>query len=117
MQSNKLLKLTGDIGKMLSTAHSMEKVLNREMLRHIMQNIRFLARQGLAVCGSSKGEDSNFTELLRLRANDCPAVTGWMDKKTNKYMSGNIQNELLPIMALSILRVISASIMNSHCGW
>ena len=117
VQADKLLKRTGDIGEMLSTAHSMEKALNREMLRRIMQNLRFLARQGLAVRGSNGGEDSNFTQLLRLRANDCPAVTGWMDKKTNKYTSGDIQNELLQIMALSLLRDVTASIKNSHCGW
>ena len=47
VQADKLLKQTGDIGEMLNTAHSMEKALNREMLRHIMQNLRFLARQDL----------------------------------------------------------------------
>ena len=41
---------------------------------------------------------------------DCPAVADWMEKKQNKYSSGDIQNEVLQIMALSILREISSSI-------
>ena len=38
-----------------------------------------------------------------------------MEKKTSKYTSGDIQNELLQLMALSILRDIGASMKNS--GW
>ena len=100
---------------MLSTAHGAEKALNREMLRRILQNIRFLARQGLALRGGGDGEDSNFTQLLRIRAFDCPDVAAWIAKKTNNYTAGDIQNELLQLMAISILRDVGTSIKTS--GW
>ena len=55
---------------------------------------------GLALRGHTNGEDSNFTHLLHLWAFYCPEVTTWMDKETNKYMSADIQNECLQVMAL-----------------
>ena len=73
VQSLKLSTETGYVAEVLSTAHGAEKALNR-MLRRILQNIRFLARQGLSLRGGGDGEDSNFTQLLRLRAFDCPDV-------------------------------------------
>ena len=39
---------TRDVGESLSTDHREEKAMNRRNLLKILQNIRFLARQGLA---------------------------------------------------------------------
>ena len=56
----------------------------------------------------SKSEyDSNFFQLLKLRCEDDPKLAEWMDKKTNKFLSPKIQNEMLQIMALQILRDIA----------
>ena len=110
VEIDELPKKTGDVGEKLSTEHKKEKELNREMFRRILQNICYLARQGLALKGHDNGANSNFTQLLRLRAFDCPAVLTWMEKKTNKYTSGNIQNECPQVMALHILRQISPDI-------
>lgn len=101
---------TPDVAELLSSQHAAEKAMNRDMLRRIIQNLRFLSRQGLALRGHSDGADSNFTQLLHLRAFDCPGVTAWVEKKSNKYISGDIQNELLQIMAHNILRTISSCI-------
>ncbi len=57
----------GDIGELLSTHHQREKAQNRAMFRRIVQNLCFLSRQGIALRGQVDGEDSNFTQLLRLR--------------------------------------------------
>ena len=103
---------TGDVGEGLSKEHEQENAENRAMFRRIIQNVRFLAWQGLLLRGHGDGADSNFTQLLRLRAFDVPAVLPWM-KKTDKYTSSDIQNECLQIMALSILRQTSASIAKS----
>ena len=111
VEALELSKQTSDVGEKLSTEHKQQKAENRAMFRKILQNLRFLARQGLSLRGHGDGADSNFTQLLRLRAFDSPAVLSWMEKKTDKYMSSDIQNECLQIMALSILRQISASIV------
>ena len=51
-----------DVGELLSQMHSDQKVENREVYIRILQNLRFLERQGLAL-RSSHGEEaqSNFT--------------------------------------------------------
>ena len=103
-----------DVGEVLSSQHKKEKATNREMFRKVLQNLRFLVRQGLAIRGHDNGADSNFIQLLNLRALDCPEVLEWTSKKSNKYTSADIQNECLQIMGLHILRNISHSIQSSR---
>ena len=50
---------TKDIGESLSLAHRLEKEHARNMLAKIISGVRFLARQGLALGGDGKDEDSN----------------------------------------------------------
>ena len=102
-----------DIGELLNTHHEKDKSVNRDMFLRILQNVRFLARQGLALRGHDGGEDSNFSQLLLLRSFDCSKVIQWMHKKANTYCSPEIQYECLQLMALHILRNISFSISAS----
>ena len=68
---NLLPKQVSDIGEMLSKKHSDQKVANEVFLR-ILQNLRFLTRQGLAL-RSTHGEEahSNFMQLFYLVGEDC----------------------------------------------
>ena len=50
--------------------------------------------------------DSNFIQLLRIRAEDNPNLQKWMDKCQDKFTSPDIQNEILKLMSLRILRDI-----------
>ncbi len=110
-----LPQCTKDIGELQSAEHQAEKARNREILLLVLQNIRFLARQGLPLRGDGDECGSNFTQLLRLRGVDHKGVDSWMSKKTNKYTSPDIQNECLQLMALFILREVSRNIAGSHC--
>ena len=102
-----------DVGELLSTQHKNEKAVNRAMFRRVLQNLRFLAHQGLAFRGQRLGTESNFTRLMRLRAFDCPEVLEWINRKTNKYMSAEIQNECLQLMSLNILcKICSSNLKN-----
>ena len=49
-------------------------------------------------------------QLLQLRGKDDPRIFEWLKKKDNKYTSPVIQNELLQLMSLQIIRDISGSI-------
>ena len=49
---NLLPKQVGDIGELLSKKHSDQKAENREVFLRILQNLRFLTRQGLALRGT-----------------------------------------------------------------
>ena len=88
-----LPKQVKDIGELCNTLVSKEKAANRAMFKRILQNLCFLARQGLTFRGHGSGIDSNFTQLLQLRSYGCPEILKWMAKKTNKYTSADMQNE------------------------
>ena len=109
-----LPKTTRDIGEMLSAAHASEKKDNRQLLLKILQNLRFLARQSIAIRGDGNEVDSNFIQLFKLRGEDDQRVSSWLQKKTDKYTSPDIQNEMLQIMALQILRKIAECIRNEN---
>ena len=102
-----------DIGEMLSTSHASEKAVNRQCMMKIAQNIKFLARQGLSLRGDGTEDNSNFNQLLRLRALDDPNLLMWVQKKAEKYTSPEIQNELLKIMAQAVTRDIASAVGSS----
>ena len=110
-----LPRCTKDVGELQSAEHQAEKARNRKMLLLVLQNIRFLARQGLPLRGDGDESSSNFIQLLHLRGVDHGGIDSWLKKKTNKYTSPEIQNECLQLMALHILREVSRNIAGSHC--
>lgn len=83
------------------------------MLLKIFSSIRYLARQGLALRGNGDEEDGNFIQMSRLKAEEDPKVNDWLKKKINKHTSHEIQNNILKVMATSVLRNIAASIQQS----
>ena len=79
----------------------------------IIECLQFLGRQGLALRGEDNNENSNFIQLLKLRSKDFPELSNWMLKKTDKYLSHDIQNEIIMIMAHQIIRDICEKILKS----
>ena len=76
----------------------------------------FLGRQGIALRGHDDSE-SNFMQLMKsVRACDDPKIIDWLQKKSNKYTSPDIQNEMLQIIALDILRSIAADLLFYNHG-
>lgn len=63
-----------DIGEALSMAHAREKLENRQCLLKILSTLRFLARQSCAIRGDGDERNSNFTQLMKLRAEDDPKL-------------------------------------------
>ena len=61
-----------------------------------------------------KGElDSNFQPLLYLHDEVIEGLKEWMSKSQDKFTSPDIQNEILSIMALSVLHSISNEVAGS----
>ena len=56
-----------DIGEQLSNQVTSEKQDNRQCLLKVLSNLRYLARQGIAIRGDGDDSNSNFIQLLRLR--------------------------------------------------
>ena len=105
-------EILGDIGEVISSAQ--KKNGNRRIFLRILQNLSFLARQGMPLRHRDDME-SNFHELLLLHCYDCSEVKECMKRKTNKYISHDIQTECLQIMALQVLRRVSQDIRQSTC--
>lgn len=101
---------TEDIGEALSKQHKQEKLERRHCFLKILASIRFLARQGLALRGDDTEDNSNFIQLLKLQGEDDPKLLEWVKKKYNKYTSAEVQNEMLQVMALQLLRDISRNL-------
>ena len=76
----------------LMVTHSQEKLANFQYLLKVIQNIKFLARQGIALRGDEDEHDSNFIQLLHLHGINDPSIHQYMQKKTDKYCSHQIQN-------------------------
>ena len=109
-----LPRTTQNIGEQLSQIHATNKSINRKMLLKILQNVMYLARQSIAFQGVGDEADSNFIQLLHLRACDDPRVKDWLKKKANKYTSPEIQNEMLEVMALQVPRKLASQLQQTN---
>lgn len=91
----------------------MEMATNRKMLLKIVSCIKFLARQGLPFRGHGDDEDGSLIQLLKHHGKEDRELLDWLQKKSNKYTSHEIQNSLIKTMALSVLRKIAEKLHNS----
>ena len=100
----------GNIREMTSESIKANMKENRHCLIKIIESIQFLGRQGLALREDENDENSNFIQILKLRGlSQAPKL----EKKTEKYTSHDIQNEILLLMAHGILRELSSDIQDS----
>ena len=84
------------------------------MLLTILSNLQFHGQQAIALRGDGDESSSNFQQLLRLRAEDNPKITEWLERKCDTYTSPEIQNKMLKIMGLQILRGIANDIQSAR---
>ena len=99
---------TTHIGTHLSWQCAFEKEKNKRMLLKVLSVIRFLCRQGLPLRVHDDDRDGNLIQVLELVGKDDNEVRKWLQKKVNRYTSPDIQNGLIKIMALHVLRNISS---------
>ena len=111
----KIPSATKDVGDMLNKSHAEQKDENWQVLLKIFSSVRYLGGQGIAFRDRWKTDDpeilngesdSHFILLLRIRAEDNTNLQKWMDKCQDKLTSPDIQNEILKLMSLRILRDI-----------
>ena len=87
----------------LSLSAQREMAAARQCLLKLLTSITFLAGQGLAMHGKHD-ERSNFNQLLILRAADDPALLSWLNRTKYKWMSHDIQNDMLELLSDYVLR-------------
>ena len=108
-----LPRTTGNVGEMLSSTLAIQKRTNRLYLLKVAQSIKFLARQGIPLRGDGNERDSNFMQLLCLRGADDPQLLAGLQHRSDRYTSPQIQNELIKIMAVHVLRAIVTSVQDA----
>ncbi len=101
---------TKDIGESLSSQLAKDRLEHRQCFLKLLSNVRFLARQALPLRGGGDESNSNYMQLLKLRGEDDSRAFQWIKKKTDKYTSGDMQNEMIKVMALQVLQEVASSI-------
>ena len=104
---------TRNVGELLSRQYTVQKQNNRQALYQIMKCIRFLSRQGLALRGNKDESDGNLRQLLFHKAEDDTNLAEWLKRKENVYTSPDIQNEVIKLLGLQILRDIASNLQRS----
>ena len=93
---------TKSIVEVLDKSVQEEMIKNRQCFLKILEAIRYLCRQGIALRGN--GDEGNFDQLLRVFGKFDSQIVNWLKRKQDKFTHHTIQNECIGIMALNILR-------------
>ena len=98
---------------MLHSELAKERFHRRHCFLKLLSAIRFLARQGLPFRRDGNEGDLNFSQLFRLLSQEDERLRQWMDRKTSKYTSGEMQNEAVKTMAHCVLRTIASRLQDT----
>ncbi len=101
---------TGNIGAMLSKESEIYKRNASAALLEIFSTVRVLCRQGLLLRGDKGESDSNLYQLLQEKAQTNTNLAQWLKRKENVYTSADIQNQMIKIMGINIMRKIATDI-------
>ena len=107
------------VNHLLSPQSLYRQYQNRQMLIKVLESVRFLCRQGLALRGNWDKEsgselNANFNQLLKLLGSHNEYTSyEWLEKKNFKYTSPQMQNEMLNIMSNTITREVASAILKS----
>jgi Domain of unknown function (DUF4371) len=91
------------IDAQISKQKESEQASARLCILKVIETVRFLARQGLALRGHN-AENSNMMQLLQLRSQDLPCISAWV-KKTTNFTSPESQNEILTMLSHGIYNI------------
>ena len=103
-----------DIGEQLSNVHAEQKIKYRQALFHILSCLWFLCQQGLVLRGDGTECDSNFQQLIRLKARDDTNLADWLKRKENVYSSPDIQNEIIRNLGYHMLQSVTKNYKVLH---
>ena len=99
---SKIAERNANLPKKFVSKLTYEKFDNRQAFLEMLESIQYLGRQGLPlrVHDDSQG---NFMQLMMSRGRNNSKLRAWLEKEIEKYSDHHVQNEILKIMALSIL--------------
>lgn len=98
----------------LSVSKTKEMKEARSALLKIISSLLYLSRQGLAIRGHVD-INSNIQQLLILRAEDVPELKSWLLRTKYKWLSHDIQNEILSLLSREIQLNLISEIKDAFC--
>lgn len=111
------------VNEMLSANIKKSKRENNVMLTYVIDVIRHLARQNLALRGATTKQtadqitsepNGNMWQTLTLVSKYSPDLSSLMRKKQN-FTSPSIQNELMQLMASRVIRKLAEDVRSAMC--
>ena len=92
----------------LESSKLMEEQNSRKCLLIVISILRYLMCFGSTIRGNGH-DGGNFIELLEERKLDVPELESWLSRKIS-YTTMDIQNELIEIMAHTLLRYLANTV-------
>lgn len=111
---------SGHVDELLNKDIKKTKLDNREMLRTVVECLRYLSRQGLPIRGNyQEGKetaepDGNLNQALLTLAKFDSEITRLL-RRTHTYTSPEVQNELLHIMGTQVQRQLIDEVKKAGC--
>ena len=102
-----------DIVELFGQEDLKQKQESFRCLLKIFSVLRVLTRQGEALRGHAE-EESNFFQHLKCLAEGNEELTAWIGKKTFRFISPKIQNEIVQTMALDILEKVTENVRKAN---
>lgn len=94
-----------NVSAILSTEKARQMKESSSCLMKIITSLRYLAMQGIPIRGHTD-ETSNLMNLLHLRSEDSNELKRWLNQGSYKWISHDIQNEIVNLMAHAVLRKV-----------
>ena len=99
---SEIAERNANLPKKFDSKLTYEKFDNRQALLEILESIQHLGRQGLSLRVHDDSQGC-FMRLMMSKARNNSKLRVWLEKEKGKDSDHHIQNEILKIMALSIL--------------
>lgn len=104
-----------NVGAQIHTGKMEEMKRARIALLKIFSTVRYLCQQGIAIRGHEDA-DSNIIELLNERAEETPELKSWLSRSTSKWLSHDVLNEYIELLAKSVLKKILTRFRKKYYG-
>lgn len=104
------IKKVVDVSIVLAECNRVQQEIRCKMLLKQLTSLKYLLRQGLTIRGHTEGE-GNLLQLLLLRAEDNQDLFAWV--RDNKYLSPDIFNEEIRLMADFVLCALLSDVRSS----
>uniref|UniRef100_H2ZS35 DUF4371 domain-containing protein n=1 Tax=Latimeria chalumnae TaxID=7897 RepID=H2ZS35_LATCH len=102
-----------NVSALTPASHKKEMQAVRDAMHKTFTSIQYLAKQRLVLCGHNDN-DSNLIQLLQLRSTDSDELRHWLSRTKYKWLSRDVLNEIIEMMAMSVLPTIVHKVKGSR---